>query len=123
MTTNQFFKKMLESDLFKDINQSKEVEDFILARTTAFSAIDESDDYWKLEQQKQQYEEEFKIQFEKQEGGDNRFLEYLDIAEETAACSDFLHFEKGFFEGAKFFLVMILFSGVYPDENLYLRNQ
>lgn len=113
MTKNQFFKKMIKDDLFKDINQSKEVEDFILARTTAFSAIDASNDYRKLKEQEQQYKEEFKNQFEKQEGGENRFSKYLDVAEETAAFSDFLHFQKGFFEGVKFLLVLMIFSEEY----------
>ena len=81
---------------------------FLLARTAAYLASDESEEFRKLLEKKRQYEEEFK-----KDGGE-RFVDYLNLAEDIALTSEFLYFQQGFFEGAKFILIMGSFC-ILPD--------
>ncbi len=111
MTHEELFNKLKESPVFKAIDQTQSIMDFLLARTAEFVAVDCSEELQQLQKQKQQYEAEFKKRKFK------NLPRYRKVIKEMELESEFLYFQQGFFEGFKFIFIMGQFS-ILPESYL-----
>ncbi|MCL6588873.1 MAG: hypothetical protein K6U80_02865 [Firmicutes bacterium] len=108
MTKELFLKELLESDLLASIDLASDFKEFICARLNTISVSASSEEYQRYEAEKRALEVIFAGLFPDPLEGREQVNRYIDLNTETESISNFHHYQKGFYDGVRAIVSLII---------------
>jgi hypothetical protein len=109
MTKMALFMAITEGDLFKSIDQSEEINQFIHERKNRTGVQVMGDpEYQRVQVEKERLETEFKSLYPDRATGEKKVLLFNDLVVRQSTISELTHYEVGFIEGIKFLIYMMM---------------